>query len=64
MSPRTSTWTEIFAPVSSNSREGESLTYRLGSNKRMIVNVVEAMTARVKSISIIISAHPSSAMSR
>jgi hypothetical protein len=50
MSPRTSTWTETLG--SSDERNlgfgGECLMYRLGSISRMMVRVVEAITASVR----------------
>jgi hypothetical protein len=60
MSPRTSTWTEILGSIADaedTALGGECLTYRLGSRRRITVNVVEAMTAKVKKRSSISTWH-------
>ena len=58
MSPRTSTWTEILgssADTDDTAFGGECLTYRLGSNRRIAVNIVEAIVASVRSSSSIVT---------
>ena len=45
MSPRTSTWTEVLAPVLLCSSANEAFTYLLGSIKRMIVKMVDRKSA-------------------
>jgi hypothetical protein len=55
MSPRTSTWTEILGSCFdasgcfSSVRGGECRVYLVGSHSSMIMKVVEASTARVRS---------------
>lgn len=58
MSPRTSTWTEILgssADTDDTAFGGECLTYRLGSNRRIAVNMVEAIVASIRSTSSIVT---------
>lgn len=58
MSPRTSTWTEILGSFPDPDEivfGGECFVYLLGSMRRIAVKIVDRMTAKVKSISSIVT---------